>query len=275
MMGRGFVSGASAINDALRCERRAAFIAYITLGYPNAEATPALALALQTGGADVIELGVPFSDPVADGPAIQSASQTALRQGMTTVRCIATVKECRAAGLTVPVLLMGYYNPILSYGIDAYVRDCSEAGVDGFIVPDLPPEEAGDLEAYCRESGLALVYLVAPTTSLERAARIADRTSGFLYVVSRLGITGGDRAPDAAVAERIAQLKRLAKTPVAVGFGVSTPGQAAPLAQVADAIIVGSAIVRRADEGAGALEAFVRSFVPALARNGETAALRG
>jgi tryptophan synthase alpha chain len=246
-------------------QSRAALITYLTIGYPTPEATPGLVHALQAGGADLIELGVPHSDPVADGPAIQRASQVALQAGVTPRSCLEQVQTLRRAGVTVPLLLMGYYNPILNYGLAEYARDCHEAGVDGLIVPDLPLEEADALAAACAQHGLALVYLVAPTTSEARLARLAAATSGFLYVVSRLGTTGTGRAPTQDLDAHLALARRYARTPIAVGFGISQPDQVRALRDKADGIIVGSALVERAVQGPQALQELVASLKAALA----------
>lgn len=246
--------------------KRAALITYLTAGYPSLEVSPSLVLALQAGGADLIELGIPFSDPVADGPTIQKASYQALQAGVTPEACLDLVKVLREAGLCVPLLLMGYYNPILAYGIERFVSRCAQVGVDGLIVPDLPPEEAKPLREACQRRGLAMVFLVAPTTRPERMAYIAAQTSGFLYVVSRLGTTGGDHTPDAALEQLLKATKNVAQTPVAVGFGVSRPEVAHHLAHLADGVIVGSAIVERAPRGAESLEAFTRALREALVR---------
>jgi len=239
---------------------RCALITYLTLGYPTSEDSLALVPALEAGGADLIELGVPFSDPVADGPTIQAASQAALEGGITPTRCLELAAELRQGGLTVPLLLMGYYNPILSYGERAFVEACQRAGVDGLIVPDLPPEEATALHEACEERGIALVFLVAPNSSSERIARIAAKTSGFLYVVTRLGITGAGQALDPALGERLEQVREVAQTPVAAGFGISEPAQVAAIRSSVDGVIVGSALVRRAPEGATVLERYVASL---------------
>jgi tryptophan synthase alpha chain len=261
--------GAAAISaafDAARHQQRAALITYLTAGYPVPEETPALVGALQAGGADLIELGVPFSDPVADGPTIQRASQRALGAGMTPEKCLGLVDALRGSGITTPIILMGYYNPILSFGPEAYAARCAQVGVDGLIVPDLPPEEAQPLRDACAAQGLALVLLVAPTSSAERLALIAAETSGFLYVVSRLGTTGGAHDPDEALARQLAEVHRVARTPVAVGFGVSRPEAARRLAQLADGVIIGSAIVERSPEGAQKVQGFVSELRAALAR---------
>lgn len=276
--------------EAARSRGRCALITYLTLGYPSPSESVKLVLALQAGGADIIELGVPFSDPVADGPTIQRASHAALRSGMTPRGCLELTGRVRREGVTVPLVLMGYYNPIYSYGLDDYARDCASAGVDGLIVPDLPVEEAGPLLQSCQARGLALILLVAPTSPEERVARIAAATQGFLYVVSRLGTTGvrpdsnavcvgGAKARPEPSAEaspkarlepdleaQLILVRRHARTPVAVGFGVSSPGQVAALRSYADGVIVGSAIVGRAREGPGV----VRDYVASLSEVGRT-----
>ena len=263
---RGLQALAKAFQNA-QDEGRCAFIPYLPLGYPTPADTLELIPALQAGGADLIELGVPFSDPVADGPTIQEASQVALQAGITPKICLELVAKLRQGGVTTPLLLMGYYNPMHSYGVEDYVRDCASVGVDGFIVPDLPPGESGILQSACQKEGMALVFLVAPTTREERVAAIADATRGFLYVVSRLGITGTEHSPEAGLHSRLDQVRRYAKTPVAVGFGISEPEQARGLASHAEGIVVGSAIVRRAAKGPKAVRDFVASFRPALTKD--------
>jgi tryptophan synthase alpha chain len=250
---------------AARAQGRSALIPYLTVGYPSPAASLELILALQEGGADLIELGVPFSDPVADGPAIQRASYVALDAGTTPQTCLALAAEARRRGVGVPLLLMGYYNPILNYGIERYADACAEAGVDGLIVPDLPPEEAGPLDAACGRRGLALIFLVAPTSAEERIAALAQATRGFLYVVSRLGTTGVGHVPEKELVERLKLVRRHAQTPVAVGFGLSRPKDMRALAPHADGLIVGSAIVERAPQGPAALGQYVASLRAALA----------
>ncbi len=274
---RGIPAIVAALSLAAQ-EGRAALIPYLTVGYPTPDSTAELVRALIAGGADLIELGVPFSDPVADGPTIQAASYAALRQGVTPATCLQTVRALRDEGVETPILLMGYYNPILSFrhGPDAatgspaaYAAACRASGVDGLIVPDLPPEEADGLSAACHAEGLALVYLVAPTTGEARIAALCAATSGFLYVVRRLGTTGADAVGldrRDALAASLAAVRRHACTPVALGFGVSTPQQAAEAAALADGVIVGSAIVERADAGADALRDYVGELRGALVR---------
>lgn len=262
---RGAVAIERAFQRAAQ-EGRAALVTYLTAGYPSLEASRRLVLALQAGGADLIELGVPFSDPVADGPTIQRASYQALQAGTTPQACLELAAALRAEGLHVPLLFMGYYNPILAYGLEDFASRCAQVGVDGLIVPDLPPEEAEPLREACQRLGLAMVFLVAPTTFPERMAHIAAQTSGFLYVVSRLGTTGGDHNPGAALERLLRTVKSVARTPVAVGFGVSRPEAAHQLAHLADGVIVGSAIVERAADGAEALQTFTRALRNALVR---------
>lgn len=260
--------GGAAISRAFvaaAAEGRTALITYLTASYPNREASLPLVRALDQGGADIIELGVPFSDPVADGPVIQRASHAALQTGITPSGCLELAGEIRSAGIRQPLVLMGYTNPILAIGPEVYARRCRENGVDGLIVPDLPPEEAGPLASACQEENVALILLVAPTTDASRRAFIASRTQGFLYLVSRLGTTGGGTLPLEALRAQIAALRPVARTPIAVGFGVSTPEQARVVAATgADGVIVGSAIVERAAQGPQILQDYVASLSKVL-----------
>jgi tryptophan synthase alpha subunit len=258
---RGAVAIAAAF-AAARAQGRSALVTYLMAGFPSPEASPDLFVAMQRGGADLIELGMPYSDPVADGPVIQHAGQVALQAGMTPRGCLRLVAALRERGVGVPLLMMGYYNPIHSYG-PAFARDCAAVGVDGLIIPDLPPEEAGALAAACHAAGLALVYLVAPTSGEERIAMIAAQTTGFLYVVSRLGITGSGR-PAADLSAYLGRVRQYAGTPVAIGFGISSPEHVRSLAGMADGLIVGSAIVERASHGPPALAAYVTALRAAL-----------
>ena len=254
----------AAVFARARAEGRAALMPYLALGYPTPEASSALVEAAVEAGADLLELGVPFSDPLADGPTIQRATHVALQQGMTVARCLERVADLRARGLTTPFLLMGYYNPILAYGEAAFCLDCRSAGVDGLIVPDLPPEEGRALEEACRQHGLALVYLLAPTSPLARIRLVADRSQGFVYLVSVTGITGArDRLPS-DLAAFVGRVRAETDKPLAVGFGISTPEQARQVAALADGVIVGSAVVRLAAEANGVER--VRSFVTQLRR---------
>lgn len=242
----------------LRAASRAALMPYYTLGYP----TPAVSLevveALARSGADLIELGVPFSDPLADGPTIQRSTQIALEQGMNVRGCLELVIQARARGVTQPLLLMGYINPILAYGVQRYVEDASQAGADGLIVPDLPLEESEELDAACRACGLALVYLVSPASTPQRIAALAARSSGFLYLVSLTGVTGARASLAAGLDSFITRVRAVAQTPLAVGFGISTPQQARTVAGLADGVIIGSAVVNAAASGSDPAAAAAR-----------------
>ncbi len=265
------VAGTQAIERAFAAARRAkraALVAYLTVGYPSPAESRELIPAISAGGADVIELGVPFSDPVADGPTIQTASQQALEAGTTPQLCFELCHDWRARGIKTPFILMGYYNPILAYGLTHYVQTCRKVGVDGLIVPDLPPEEAGALSSACRDAGLALIFLVAPNTPPERIAKIAGLTQGFLYVVSRLGTTGAELEISEDLRQQLSVVRQRAKTPIAVGFGVSRPSQVRQLSPLVDGIIVGSAIVREATKGPESLYGYVSQLVEATKRDG-------
>ena len=224
-------------------EGRPLFIGYLTAGYPAREDTVPALLAMEAGGADVLELGVPFSDPMADGATIQAANQVALEQGVSLADCVQYVREARAAGLQAPVILMGYYNPILSYGEARLARDASVAGIDGFIVVDLPPEEATAFVASCRAHGLSFVPLVAPTTHDERIALIASVADSFLYCVSVTGTTGAAKVALDDLPAFIGRVRAHCSLPLAVGFGVSTRAHVEAVGKVADAAVVGSAII--------------------------------
>jgi len=248
-----------AFSDA-RAEGRAGLVGYLTGGYPAAEETTDLLLALQEGGADVIELGVPFTDPMADGATIQVCNEVALKQGVGLERCLSFVRDARADGLTTPVVLMGYYNPFRAYGLEKLAKDASEAGVDGFIIVDLPPEEAsleGVLDACAKAPGGALGYvpLVAPTTTDERMAYLADAArqtgGGMLYCVSVTGVTGGASANVDDLKPFMERVRAAAgDVPAAVGFGIATPSNVADFAPLADGVVVGSAIIRTLDAAA-------------------------
>lgn len=232
----------------LRREGRKGLIVYLMAGDPDPQASLALVEAVAGAGADVIELGVPFSDPLADGPVIQAAGQRALRAGMTPAGVLDLVRRLRARGVEVPVALMTYTNPVLRQGYAAFARAAAEAGVDGVIVPDLPHEEAGPLRGHLREAGVDLIPLVAPTTPADRVAAIVREASGFVYCVSLLGVTGARESLSDRFAPLVERTRRYTDLPVAVGFGIGDADQARAVAEVADAVIVGSAVVRLCGE---------------------------
>jgi len=249
--------------ENLRRAGRAALMPYLTMGYPQRESALALVPALVEGGADLVELGVPFSDPLADGATIQAASQQALANGMTLSLCLEQAAELRSQGVAVPLVLMGYYNPILQMGPEHFARRAAEAGVDGVIVPDLPPEESEGLRVPLRAQRLDLIFLLAPTADDERVRFVAGLTGGFLYLVSLTGVTGArDRLPP-DLGSFVARVRSTTDLPLAVGFGIGTGQHAAQVARVADGVIVGSALIK----AIGAAEdpvAAARDFVASL-----------
>ncbi|MBS0194454.1 MAG: tryptophan synthase subunit alpha [Proteobacteria bacterium] len=220
-----------------------ALIPFFTAGDPSTAATVPVMHALVAAGADTIELGVPFSDPMADGPTIQRSSERALARGVNTAQVLAMVRAFRATDADTPVVLMGYLNPVVIRGIESYAREASEAGVDGVLLVDLPPEEAGDIRAAFNAHGLALIALAAPTTSEARLARIVSAVQGYLYYVSFAGVTGANRLDAEAVRERVTALRAASIAPVVVGFGVRDGTTAKALASCADGVVVGSALV--------------------------------
>ncbi|MCO6453087.1 MAG: tryptophan synthase subunit alpha [Caldilineales bacterium] len=244
-------------------QNRAAFMPYLAVGHPDLPASLDLFQILADSGADLIEVGVPFSDPLADGPTVQAATQKALANGVTTADCLLAVRSLRARGVATPMLLMGYINPILAYGLDKFVAAAADAGADGFIIPDLPPDEAAEMEAACRENGMALVFLVAPTSTPERLALAAAHSSGFLYLVSVTGVTGARADLPPGLTDFVARVRAHTGLPLAVGFGISTPAHAAAVAEIADGVVVGSALVRQA--GGEQPRARVRELATSLA----------
>ncbi len=227
----------------LHQEGRAGLVTFLTAGDPDYAASVAIVKALPGAGADVIELGMPFTDPMADGPSVQAAGLRALAAGQTMVKTLALVREFRAGDDATPIVLMGYYNPIYIYGVTRFLADAKAAGVDGLIVVDLPPEEDDELCIPALKAGLNFIRLATPTTDDKRLPAVLANTSGFVYYVSIAGITGA-AAPDAGkVASAVARIKRHTALPVAVGFGVRTPEQARAIAQISDAVVVGSALV--------------------------------
>ena len=257
---------------ALKKEGRKAFVVYLTAGDPDLEATANLIPALEAAGVDILEIGVPFSDPTADGPIIQAASQRALKQGTTLEKILAMIASLRRTSGS-PIVLFGYYNPILSYGPEKFAADAAASGVDGLLVVDLPPEESDELRRYTDTAGLAFITLIAPTTDPERARKILRRAAGFVYFISITGVTG-TAAPQTEDVERdVQQIKTMTTLPIAVGFGISTPAQAAAIAPLADGVVVGSALVRLIAEkgGSGDLIPAVSSFTAKIRQAIDTA----
>ena len=230
---------------ALADEGRGGLVAFVTAGDPDFDTAMAILVGLPAAGADVIELGMPFTDPMADGPSIQASSLRALRSGQTLKKTLAMVRAFRAGDGDTPVVLMGYYNPIYIYGNEAFLEDARDAGVDGLIVVDLPPEEDEELCLPAISRGLNFIRLATPTTDDARLPRVLANTSGFVYYVSITGITGAKSAAADTIAKAVARLHRHTELPVAVGFGIRTPEHAAAVARVADAAVVGSALVDR------------------------------
>ena len=233
---------------ALRKAARPALVTFVTAGDPDYDTSLALLKALPAAGADIVELGMPFSDPMADGPAIQAAGLRALNAGQTLVKTLAMVREFRKADRDTPIVLMGYYNPIYIYGNERFLADAKAAGVDGLIVVDLPPEEDEELCIPAMKAGLNFIRLATPTTNAARLPAVLKNTSGFVYYVSITGITGTKTPDNLRVAEAVDRIKRHTDLPVAVGFGVNTPEQAAAIGRNADGVVVGSALVRAVEK---------------------------
>ncbi len=233
----------SQVFKTLKKQNRRALIPYITAGDPDLDITAKLILTISQNGGDILELGVPFSDPLADGPTIQTASQRALKSGTTLKGILEMVREIRKK-IDIPLVLMSYYNPLRQYGLEALARDASKAGINGFIVPDLTPEEATDWLKVCKEHSLDTIFLIAPTTSLNRARKIAQMSRGFIYYVSVTGVTGARESLPQDIIENLKQLRKITNKPIAVGFGISSPNHVRMLVPYTDGIVVGSAIVK-------------------------------
>ena len=242
--------------DALRKQSRTALVCYVTAGHPDVDRSLATLAALEEGGADVIELGVPFSDPIADGPIIQASSQQALAQGMTYDGALSLIER---ACPKVPVVLFSYLNPILAAGEDALTR-AAEAGASGILVTDIPVGADTEREEWLGNSPLAFIRLVAPTTPADRMAEIGRHGSGFVYLISRLGVTGVQETTAATLPDTVKRLRAATRLPICVGFGISTPAQAKTVGQLADGVVVGSALVRAAADGPDAVLKLTRSL---------------
>ena len=255
--------------ERLRAEGRKAFVAYVMAGDPDHDTGLEIAKGLPGAGVDIIELGMPFTDPMADGPTIQLAGQRALEGGQTLAKTLDYVRAIRAEDDSTPIVLMGYYNPIYSRGVDRFLSEAKEAGIDGLIVVDLPPEEDDELCLPAQKAGLNFIRLATPTTDDKRLPKVLQNTSGFVYYVSMTGITGTADVQSAEVAPEVARIKAATDLPVIVGFGIKTPEHAAGIAAVADGAVVGSAIVDRIGKGDSVAE--VLAFVKALADGAHSA----
>jgi tryptophan synthase alpha chain len=266
---RGQFQGVKHIEQAFSLAsstRSAALMPYYTLGYPDQDASLSIIKSIAPFS-DLLELGIPFSDPIADGPTIQRSTQLALDNGTSVATCLQLLSRLRSDEVTTPVLLMGYYNPILAYGQEAFVRDSADAGADGFIIPDLPPEEAQEFERYATEYDLSLIYFIAPTSSPQRISRILSNAKGFIYVVSVAGVTGARSNINKDLADFVIQLKTKTDVPIAVGFGISTPEQARTVGDFSDGVIVGSALLDAVNTSSNKTKAaahFVKSLYEAL-----------
>jgi len=253
----------------LKAQGRAAFVPFITAGDPDLETSRAILHALPSVGADLIELGMPFSDPMADGPAVQASSLRALKVGGSMARTLEMVRDFRKGDSRTPIVLMGYYNPVHAMGAENFIREVKAAGADGLIIVDLPPEEDAVLQAPASTAGIDVIRLVTPTTHQARLTRVLDGASGFLYYVSIAGVTGTKSFAESDVKAALSRIRKATKLPVAVGFGIKTPAQASQIARIADAAVVGSAIVTVIGEyqhaGKDKLVAEVKELCRALA----------
>jgi tryptophan synthase alpha chain len=254
---------------ACAAESRAALVTFICAGDPDLQTSADILAALPAAGADIIELGMPFTDPMADGPAIQEGNIRALTNGISLKKILQMVREFRSSNTHTPIVMMGYFNPVHAYGVDRFVTDAKTAGVDGLIVVDVPPEEDDEIGAPARAAGLHFIRLATPTTDAARMPAVVNAASGFLYYVSVAGITGAGTGDFAKVAAAVSRLRQASHIPVAVGFGIKSPSQAAEFAKIADGVVVGSAIVsligQAAEERANNIPERVATLVGSLA----------
>ncbi len=248
---------------SLRKQNRKAFIAYIMAGDPGLQRTKEMVRILEDCGVDIIELGVPFSDPMADGPVIQAAAQRAVEAGTTLHMVINLVAELRKT-TEIPIILMTYYNPVFKYGEARFVENAHAAGVDGIIVPDLPPDEAEAMMKLTRKKPFDLIFLLAPTSTEQRIKKVSKASQGFIYYVSITGITGSRLSLDPAIESHISRIRSASDTPIAVGFGISTPEEASTVARLADGVIIGSAIVKKINEPDDAISAYLSTMRDAI-----------
>jgi tryptophan synthase alpha chain len=253
-----------------RCkdENRTALMPYLTIGYPDLPTSEQVLLSLVEAGADLIEVGTPFSDPLADGSTVQHTSQVSLENGTRLRDCVALVKRVRDAGVSIPLMLMGYYNPIVKYGVEQFVADCAEAGVDGFIVPDLPIEESERLQASAREHDLDLIFMVAPTTTDDRLEQVGKLGTGFVYCVAVTGVTGARGEMSTTLAPYMQRVRQHTRQPLAVGFGISTPEAVTQVGEMADGAIVGSALINYMNDHPDVMPEAAARFVSYLKGDG-------
>jgi len=244
-----------------------ALIAYVTVGYPSIEATLEVVPLLASSGCDIVELGIPFSDPLADGATIQKASFHALKNGITPQLCLEVARQLSQT-VEIPLVFMTYFNPVFSYGLEKFCGACTSSGITGLIIPDLPPEEGPELEAVTQRRGLDLIYLLAPTSTEERIKLVAERSRGFIYLVSVAGVTGARENLPSNLETFVAKVRKVATQPLCIGFGISTPEQARQVAQIADGVIVGSRIIQfmETDESMVSVADFTRELRCALNR---------
>lgn len=240
------------------------FCVFLTLGFPSIAATERLILSCEKAGVDILELGFPFSDPLADGPTIQYSSERAIKNNVAVKDALALVRRLRQRGSKISIVFFGYFNPVFSYGWKNFAQDAKNAGMDGLIIPDLPPEEEVEFHKACRKQKLHFVQLVAPTTGDKRAKMLVEKSQGFVYYVSLRGVTGARRAIPADLKSHLVKLKRMTAKPILVGFGISTPEQAKDISRMADGVIVGSAVIEHLKRGVPAAERFVEKMVHAV-----------
>lgn len=254
--------------ERCKAENRTALMPYITIGYPDLKTSEEILLSLVESGADLIEVGTPFSDPLADGSTVQHTSQVSLDQGTTLRDCIALVKRVRDQAVNIPLMLMGYFNPIVKYGVEQFVADCADAGVDGFIIPDLPIEESKRISESSSQHGLDLIFMVAPTTTEERLRLVGERGTGFVYCVSVTGVTGARESMSATLRPYMERVRQHTNQPLAVGFGISTPENVEDVGKIADGAIVGSALINYMNEHEGDMPAAAGRFMRYLQGEG-------
>ncbi len=251
----------------LQREHRKGLIPFLVAGYPDLKTTERLLLTMESAGADIIELGIPFSDPMADGPVIQRAYETALKKGVTLRKILRLVASVRRKGSQTPIVLMGYFNPILAYGLKAFARAAATAGVDGLLVVDLPPEESAPLDRELRKKGVDLISLIAPTSDAARVRLVARKARGYIYYVSMTGITGSRLGDLREVKRKVVEIRRHTALPVVVGFGIRKPTEASSLAKFSDGVVIGSELVRVIEKARDPVRG-VASFISRFVRRG-------